>query len=264
MLDAFALAKAELPGLQLVLAGDPARGDLEAWRLLREVSDYAEARGRPAAPARSWAASSWALCARSRARAWRARWRTGSALTTIETLWEGTPVVSAGDAGSPEAAAERLVELVSDPGLAIELGAAGRERVREHFLITTLAESELRAGARYVASPHEGHAPRRQRARAPERRHRRRRRARDRRGPGARGARDQGRRRAARPRRAARGRRADRDRHRPQPTTRSTCSATTPRTCSPRRCSSSTRAPRSRSARRSRTASTTTSTSPTA
>jgi glycosyltransferase involved in cell wall biosynthesis len=44
----------------------------------------------------------------------------------------------------PEATAARLVELVRDPGLAVEMGRAGRERVRERFLVTAAAERELR------------------------------------------------------------------------------------------------------------------------
>jgi hypothetical protein len=39
------------------------------------------------------------------------------------------------------------VELVRDPGLAAEMGRAGRERVREHFLVTAALERELRAVA---------------------------------------------------------------------------------------------------------------------
>jgi trehalose synthase len=44
-----------------------------------------------------------------------------------------------------EGAAARIVELVLDPGLAIEMGRAGRERVRERFLVTRALEDELRA-----------------------------------------------------------------------------------------------------------------------
>ena len=43
-----------------------------------------------------------------------------------------------------EATAAHLVELVRDPGLAVEMGRAGRERVRERFLVTAAAERELR------------------------------------------------------------------------------------------------------------------------
>ena len=41
--------------------------------------------------------------------------------------------------------AARLLELVRDPGLAAEMGRAGRERVRERFLVTGALERELRA-----------------------------------------------------------------------------------------------------------------------
>jgi hypothetical protein len=44
-----------------------------------------------------------------------------------------------------EETAGRLVELVRDPGLAVEMGRAGRERVRGRFLVTAAAERELRA-----------------------------------------------------------------------------------------------------------------------
>jgi trehalose synthase len=48
-------------------------------------------------------------------------------------------------APEPEQAAARIIELVRDPGLAIEMGRAGHERVRERFLVTSALERELRA-----------------------------------------------------------------------------------------------------------------------
>ena len=42
-----------------------------------------------------------------------------------------------------EETAGRIVELVRDPGLAIEMGRAGREHVRERFLVTRALEAEL-------------------------------------------------------------------------------------------------------------------------
>ena len=108
-----------------------------------------------------------------------------------------------------------------------------------------------RARGPLISKLNEGHAPRRQRARAAGRRHGRGRGARDRRGPGTRCAGDQGQRRPARPERSAPRGRADSDRHRRRARRPSTCSATTPPTSSPRPCSSSIPAPRSRSARRS-------------
>ena len=73
--------------------------------------------------------------------------REGFGLTVSEALWKGTPVIG-GNAGgipiqieegvsgfvvdSPEQAARRIVELVSDPDRAAEMGAKGRETVRKH------------------------------------------------------------------------------------------------------------------------------------
>ena len=50
-------------------------------------------------------------------------------------------------------AAAHLLELVRDPGLAAEMGRAGRERVRERFLVTAAVERELRALADTLDAP---------------------------------------------------------------------------------------------------------------
>ena len=54
---------------------------------------------------------------------------------------KGTPVIDDSDAGT---IAARVEELVRDPGLAVELGATGRARVRRRHLITHALEDELR------------------------------------------------------------------------------------------------------------------------
>ena len=85
--------------------------------------------------------------------------REGFGLVVSETLWKGTPVV-AGRAGgiplqmpegiggylvdTPQECVEKIVRLLRDPQEAAELGATGRARVREHFLITRLLADELR------------------------------------------------------------------------------------------------------------------------
>ena len=84
--------------------------------------------------------------------------REGFGLTVSEALWKGTPVIG-GNAGgiphqidhgvngylvdSPEQAATYIVELVNDPDKAAAMGARGREKVRENFLITRLLEQHL-------------------------------------------------------------------------------------------------------------------------
>jgi trehalose synthase len=82
----------------------------------------------------------------------------GSAVPALEALWRRTPVISGGRhgaahpvrdgvdgylVGSPEQAAERLVELIRDPGLAAELGTNGHELVKDGHLVTRLLEDEL-------------------------------------------------------------------------------------------------------------------------
>ena len=44
----------------------------------------------------------------------------------------------------PEEAAERTIEVLRDPGLAKQLGRAGKERAREHFLTPRLLRDWLR------------------------------------------------------------------------------------------------------------------------
>jgi trehalose synthase len=148
-IDAFELARRDLPELQLVLAGE---GD---WGPLREVSDYAQDGVVLVATAADVELNALRQLARV---ALESALAPGPTVTTLETLWKRTPVISAGRRGaahpvrdgtdgylvdSPEQAAERLVELVRDPGLAAELGAAGHERVRSEHLVTRLLEGEL-------------------------------------------------------------------------------------------------------------------------
>ena len=84
--------------------------------------------------------------------------REGFGMTVTEALWKGTPVIG-GNAGgipyqidhgvngylvnSPEEAAKYIVDLVSNPEKAAEMGRQGREKVRKNFLITRLLEDHL-------------------------------------------------------------------------------------------------------------------------
>jgi len=86
--------------------------------------------------------------------------REGFGLTVSEALWKGTPVVATEVGGIPlqiedgssgylvapgdyEAAAERIATLLSDGALQETLGAAGREHVRQQFLIPRLLHDWL-------------------------------------------------------------------------------------------------------------------------
>ena len=162
-IDAFRLAKPEEPDLQLVLAALLDRAVTESWQAAKEISDYAadtedvlllttyEGLG---------SLEVGALLLLARAVIERSV-RDGFELAPFEALWKRTPVVGGLPltvrdgvdgflAPEPEQAAAHIVELVRDPGLAIEMGRAGRERVRERFLVTSALERELRALAATV------------------------------------------------------------------------------------------------------------------
>jgi trehalose synthase len=160
-LEAFALAREELPGLQFVLAAAMDGGGATEWRAAKEVRDYAGEQPDFLLVTSYEGVGSVELGALERlARvALHRSIREGFGLSASEALWKGTPVVGNPQGGLPlqvrdgvdgyladdvEETAARLVELVRDPGLAIEMGRAGRERVRERFLVTRALEDELR------------------------------------------------------------------------------------------------------------------------
>jgi trehalose synthase len=157
-LEAFSHAREQIEDLQLVLAGAV---ESEDWPALKEVSDYADGQDGVLVLTTMSGLGNLELGALQRlARIALLRaLREGFGLTASEALWKATPVVGDPDGGVPiqvrdgvdgyltggaEETAARIVELVRDPGLAIEMGKAGRERVRERFLVTRALEDELR------------------------------------------------------------------------------------------------------------------------
>jgi trehalose synthase len=157
-IDAFRLAQAEEPELQLVLAAILDRASTESWQAAKEISDYAEGvdgvlllttyEGLGSLEVGALLLLARAVIERSL--------REGFDLAPFEALWKRTPVVGGLPiairdgvdgflAPDTEQAAAHILELVRDPGLAAEMGRSGRERVREHFLVTAALERELRA-----------------------------------------------------------------------------------------------------------------------
>jgi trehalose synthase len=157
-IDAFQLAQADEPDLQLVLAAILDRAATESWQAAKEISDYAQGTDGVLLLTTYEGLGSLevgALLLLARAVIERSL-REGFELAPFEALWKRTPVVGGLPlairdgvdgflAPDTEQAAAHIVELVRDPGLAAEMGRSGRERVREHFLVTAALERELRA-----------------------------------------------------------------------------------------------------------------------
>jgi len=156
-LEAFSLARDELRGLQLALVTDLH----DDWPAFKELTDLAEGQEDVLLLSSYTGVGQLELGAVQRlARVSLHRaLREGYGLAASEALWKNTPVIGGRDGGvplqvrdgidgylteGPEQTAERLVELVGDPGAAVEMGRAGREHVRERHLVTRALEGELR------------------------------------------------------------------------------------------------------------------------
>jgi trehalose synthase len=160
VIEAYRLAREEVPGLQLALVGSMALDDPEGWDLYRQIQE--EAGGDPAIKlftnltgvgnieVNAFQRLSSAVLQKSI--------REGFGLVISESLWKGTPVVAGRAGGIPlqmadgtggvlvdsvEEAAAAIVDLLGNPAHADELGRRGRERVHEHFLLPRLLLSEL-------------------------------------------------------------------------------------------------------------------------
>jgi trehalose synthase len=151
VIDAFRAAEEQVPDAQLILVGSMAHDDPEAWHFLELAQEH---RGDdpdihiltnlqdvgPVAVNAFQRASDVAI---------QKSIREGFGLTVAEAMWKERAVIG-GDVGgiriqiedgvsgylvdSPEACAERLVELLRDEGLRERMGRAGRQRVRDRFL----------------------------------------------------------------------------------------------------------------------------------
>jgi trehalose synthase len=142
-IDAFDVLRDTVPELQLVIAGALPGEGAGDMRIAKEIDDYAD--GRPDVHVKTGYGGVGNVELNALQRVARAgvslRLRPGPTVDRLETWWKGTPVVEEGDAAT---VAARIGELVGDPGLAIELGAGGRERVLAGHLITRAVEDELR------------------------------------------------------------------------------------------------------------------------
>ncbi len=160
VIAAYRLAREALPRLQLALVGSMALDDPEGWEVYRQIMRAGEAdpaihvftnlTGVGNIEVNAFQRLSRVVVQKSV--------REGFGLVVSEALWKQTPVVAGRAGGIPlqmadgvggvlvddvEGCAAALVELAQDADRARELARAGRERVREHFLLPRLLLNEL-------------------------------------------------------------------------------------------------------------------------
>jgi trehalose synthase len=161
VIDAYRLVKAEVPGLQLAMIGSLADDDPEGKDFLARTT--AHAAGDPDIhcltnldgirdlEVNAFQRASTVVIQKSL--------REGFGLVVAEALWKEIPVVGGAVGGIPlqivhgrtgflvdsvEDCAEHCLELLRDPALRARMGTAGREHVRENFLITRDLRDHLR------------------------------------------------------------------------------------------------------------------------
>ena len=160
VIDAYKAVTREVPEAQLALVGSMATDDPEGWEFFHRTYRYAD--GDPdikilnnlnnvgAIEVNAFQSQADVVIQKSI--------REGFGLTVTEALWKGRATVASdvggiplqitnGETGflchSPEEAARRCIEVLSDPELAKRLGRAGKERVRENFLTPRLLRDWL-------------------------------------------------------------------------------------------------------------------------
>jgi trehalose synthase len=152
VIAAYHLAKDFVPGLQLVLAGGTAADDPEGAVVLKEVREAAE--GDADIHVLSSGHYSDRTISALQAGAdivLQKSLREGFGLTVTEAMWKAKPVIGGNTGGirlqivnhrtgflvdTPEGAAMRIRYLLSERGRMAQIGQAGRELVRQNFLLT--------------------------------------------------------------------------------------------------------------------------------
>ena len=161
VIDAYRMARERHPGLQLVLVGSLAHDDPEGQEWLQKVFDHRDhdrdihvltnldGVGNHEVNAIQQAAK--VVIQKST--------REGFGLVVSEGLWKGRPVIGGNCGGIPlqvrdgetgylvesaEECGERLIDLLDDAASCERMGAAGRELVRERFLLTRYLHDYVR------------------------------------------------------------------------------------------------------------------------
>jgi trehalose synthase len=161
VIDAYRIVTEELPNVQLALVGSMATDDPEGWEFFHRTYEYAaddpdikilnNLNNVGAIEVNAFQSQSDVIVQKSI--------REGFGLTVTEALWKGRPTVAGNVGGiplqivdgedgylvdTPEEAAKRCIEVLTDPELGRRLGRAGKERTRERFLTPRLLLDWLR------------------------------------------------------------------------------------------------------------------------
>lgn len=160
VIQAYRLLKRETPDLQLVLIASMAHDDPEGWAWYERTARHAGEDYDIHILSNLNGVGNVEVNAFQRAQVViQKSVREGFGLVVSEALWKGRPVVAGNVGGIPlqiidgetgylvhttEECAERVGELLADQELAGRMGAAGREFVRERFLITRYLRDYLR------------------------------------------------------------------------------------------------------------------------
>lgn len=161
VMRAYRLVKEEMPGVQLVLIGAMAGDDPEGWELLDKVEEQAAVDPDMYVFTNLGGVGSMEVNVFQRGCdvVLQKSLREGFGLVVSEALWKEKPVVAGRAGGIPmqfpqgferylvdsvDSCAEQVLHLLKRPGECGAFGRAGREHVRQHFLLPRLVRDELR------------------------------------------------------------------------------------------------------------------------
>jgi trehalose synthase len=161
VITTYRLVKKKIPGVQLALVGAIAGDDPEGWELLERV--HQESAKDPDIFVLTNLAGVGSMGVNVFQRGCdvviQKSLREGFGLVVSEALWKEKPIVAARAGGIPmqfpagfehylvnsiEECADRVTELLQKPGARGDFGRAGREHVRQNFLLPRLIRDDLR------------------------------------------------------------------------------------------------------------------------
>ena len=161
VIEVYRMVREEVPGLQLALLSSMASDDPEVWEIYSQIIAETSGDDDIHVLTNLIGVGDMEVCAfqTSSDVVIQKSIREGFGLVVSETMWKGTPVVANHSGGIPiqmkdgaggflvhdtEECAKRVLYLLNNREEARRRGLAGRERVRQHFLITRLLADELR------------------------------------------------------------------------------------------------------------------------